>query len=165
MSLNYINMKKDIEKHHGDNMGGINSWRYLFVEDCNEIPPVVDGAVHHEVTVFGGTRWYEGYCTPFTMKLKDEQKPSDHGSFHDKEFTGVIPKDRPELIDLFNSIADRKVILDITYNNGGRKLVGNKAEPLNLTTSQFSKDKVEDRNEFTISIYGEGIKKSPFYNI
>lgn len=158
-------MNRDIEKNTGDNLGGINAFKFCFAEEVSEVPPVLNGAVRTAVVLNTGCRWYDGYCTEFTMEFKDDQQNSDHGTYHVKEFNGFIPKDRSELVDLFNTISNRKFILHLTYNNGCHKLIGNVNEPLYMVAPQQSGKGMGDKQGHNITFKGEGIFKSPFYII
>lgn len=160
-------MSNDIEKHHGDNLGGVNSFKFAFANSVDTIPPIIDGSIHHAVTLLTSppSRWFDGYCTEGTMQLKETAKDSEHGEYQEKEFTGIVPKGRPELIDLFNSMADQLFIIDAIDNNGIRRLIGNKEEPLKLKVDFDTKADVPQRNEYRISFKGTGVKKSPQYNL
>jgi hypothetical protein len=155
----------DIEKFEGENLGGVFRFRFLPVEEVNEIPETLEGAVHHEVDVLPGGRWRDGYCTAYTMSFKDEQVESEQGSYHQKEFSGLVPKERPELVDLFNSMRDRKFILDVFDNNGTRRLVGTVDEPMYCVVASDSKNAVAERNEHKVVFRGVGVLRSPFYNV
>jgi hypothetical protein len=158
-------MENDIRKHTGENFGGNYSFQFAFTDDVQEMPDTFEGAIHHEVTMKAGTRWYAGYATEGSMQFKDEQQDNDHGGFHNKEFTGTVPKDRPEVAALFESIKNRKFILDIKDNNGQRKIVGRPEEPLYLKSALDSKNSVEMRNEYKFTFSGQGVEKSPFYSV
>lgn len=158
-------MENNIKRHSGDNLGGNYSFKFIPVGDVDEIPETFEGAVHHAVELKSNTMWFDGECTEHTMSFKDEQRESDHGSYHEKEFTGIVPKDREEMIDLFNRIKDQKFILDITDNNGTRKLVGTLTEPMYLTAGMDSKADPSGRNEYRISFKGSGIDRSPVYQV
>lgn len=158
-------MENDIKKIEGDNLGGIYSFKFIPVTDVQSIPSTLNGAIHNEVNIKTNTRWYEGYCTIETMNFSDNQEDSDHGAFHTKEFLGIVPKDRPELIDLFNGMKNKRFILDLVDNNGTRKLVGTVEEPLNFSSGFDTKANIAGRNEYKISFKGQGVAKSPIYNV
>jgi len=158
-------MINDITRHTDDNIGGNFKFKFTPVNNIQSIAAISNGAIHTEIKLYAGSRWYEGYATPESMNFSDQQQSSEHGAFHKKTFKGVIPKNRPELIDLFNSMKDRRFILIVYDNNGLIRLVGNKTEPLKFTSSGDTKTKYSERNEFEFQFYGEGIDKSPFYNV
>ena len=155
----------DIEKHTGDNLGGNYRIKYAFVEDIAEIPEPHAGAIHSEVVMKAGTRWYEVYCTEASMQFKDAQEDSEHGASFVKELTGFVPKEREELNEALDALKNRRCVLDVIDNNNTRKLVGTISEPLYFSSSSDSKESTSGRNGTAISWKGPGTKKSPIYKI
>jgi hypothetical protein len=158
-------MEKDILKHSGDNLGGNFGFRFLFVESIQAIPETIGGTIHAEVTLQAGTRWMDCRCTEESMNYKEDPQESDHGSYFYKEFSAFIPKERPETVDFLNANKNRRFILDITDNNGSRRLVGTREEPMYFRSSHDTKDKVSGINGNRIVFYGDGEFKSPFYDV
>lgn len=158
-------MENDIKRHEGDNLGGIYTFKFLPVEGIGSMPESYKGAVHKAVTVAAGYRWFDGYCSEESMKYTEEQEDSENGAFFKKTFTGNVPKDREEVVDTFETMKNRRYILDITYNNGVRKLVGTADEPLYFSSKFDTSKPVSGRHDHAISFSGGGIKKSPIYSI
>lgn len=158
-------MEKDINKFTGDNLGGINSFKFCLAKEVESIPAIFNGAIHNAVILKTGARWYNGYCTKDTMYFKDEPQPSDHGAFHQKEFSGSVPGENEELVSVFEILKNEKLILDITYNSGTRKLIGNIDEPLFIQSFHDSKADFAGKNEYRLIIAGVGISRSPIYLI
>lgn len=158
-------MKKDILRHEGDNLGGVNSFRFLEIEGVQEMPETFKGAIHTEITLNDGYRWQDGYCTEETMDFQEDQADGDHGASFKRVFVGQTPKDRPELTDLFEYMKNRRYILELTYNNGSKKIAGSPAEPMYFRTKLKTQKQMAGRNEHDIAFTGECVKKSPFYSI
>ena len=144
-------------------MGGLYTFKFIPASDVASIPEAVNGAIYYPVVLKPDARWFDGYCTQETMSFSDRQQDDGHGAYHKKQFAGNVPKDRPELSNVFNDLKDGRYILDIIDNNGTRKLVGTIDEPLDFSSDVDSKAAVSARNEYKIMFAGDGIKKSPGY--
>jgi hypothetical protein len=158
-------MLNDITRHSSDNLGGVNAFKFVPAKGVNPLPASLNGAIHHELTLKDGYRWYTGYCTEFTMNYKESPVQSEHGLAYKKTFSGKVPNDRSDLTWLFDEMKDQGFILDITDNNGQRKIVGNPDEPVYFVSTLDTKAEMAQRNEHEIVFEGEGIDKAPFYNI
>ena len=158
-------MINDITRHQDDNLGGINSFRFIPVEGIEEIPSAVNSVIHYEVAVKTGYRWYDGYGTEGSMGFKDDHDDGDHGGFHNKSFVAKVPKERAEVIETLNSAMNRKFVLDITYNNGTRILAGTVKEPMRLVSKYDSKTSVPEYNGYDLLFSGQGVKRSPVYDV
>lgn len=156
-------MKKDLEKFENDNIGGVNSFKFIEAKHIVSMHQPLGGAIHTAPQLAAGSAWREAYCTLGTMYLKEESQKSEHGTYHNKEFGGIVPKDRPEVLELLDFLKDEKFVIDCIDNNGQRKLVGTPDEPLSLETGHDTKPDVSGRNEYKIVFKGEGVNKSPFY--
>ena len=158
-------MLNDITRHTDDNLGGLNAFKIVSAKAVTSLPSVVNGAIQHQLTLLPGHRWLSVYCTEFTMNYKEVPIDSEHGAAFKKTLTGKTPKDRAELTQLFNEMKDQGFIIDYTDNNGQRKLVGSPQEPMYFKPALDTKAEMAQRNEHELVFEGEGIDKSPFYNI
>lgn len=158
-------MLDDIKRHEGDNIGGVNSIEFIPANAFSGFPLIFEGAIHHEPILKPNYRWYQIYCTEFTMSLKETQSDSDHGAFFIKEIVGKLPKDREEITHQLNQLANQKLVIRLTYNNGTRKIVGNPLEPMYFRGNFDSKSEMAQRNEHDVLFRGEGIEKAPFYKL
>lgn len=155
----------EILKHTGDNIGGNFKIKIAYTEQVQEIPGTYNGAIHNDVAMKPGGRWFDVYCTEESIDFKDVQSDSDHGDFFNKTVTGFIPKDRADAIEFVEALKNRPIIIDLLDNNEVRKLVGTVEEPMYFKSSFESKDQVSGRAGTTITFSGSGIKRSPIYNI
>lgn len=155
----------EILKHTGDNVGGNYRLRIAYVEKVQEVPATVDGAIHHDVVMKAGGRWFDIYCSEGSIDFKDAQAESDHGGFFNKTVSGFIPKDRADVVEFVEALKNRPVIIDLIDNNEVRKLVGTLEEPMYFTASFESKDQTAGRAGTSITFTGACIKRSPIYNV
>jgi hypothetical protein len=156
-------MINDIKRHDDDNLGGNNSYIFIPEDDVLTIPTVFEGAIHTEIILKPLKKWFFGYGTEGTLRFTDVESENDHGTFYLKKFMCNVPKNRAELVAIFNKMKNRKFILLLTDNNGEKILVGTKEEPLSFKNRFDSKDDVPGRNEHEVEFYGEGVDKSPIF--
>lgn len=156
---------KDIVYQNLSNLGGNYFFKFIPVSHVESIPQAYKSEIHHAVVLKPNSRWFDFYCTKGTIDFLDEQQESKQGDFHLKTISGFVPKDRVDLKNLFDVMMNDKFIVDITDNNGVRKLVGSIDEPLTFKSKFTTGNDVNKRNGYTITFSGEGIKKSPLYNL
>lgn len=158
-------MQNDIIRQVSDNIGSVIAFEFLEIKGVSVIPPTVRATIWNAVELVDGYRWQKGYGTEGTMSFKDEPANSENGGYHKKIFSANVPKDRPEINDLFNSMQNKKFILQIMDANGLKKLIGTIDEPLTFKSGYDTKANFQGRAEYQISFEGEGVDKSPFYNV
>lgn len=158
-------MKNKIDFENTDNLGGVNTLKFIPVAGVASIAPVLGGAIHTGVVLNDNYAWYELPFTLETMGFKDEGQPSENGTFYNKQIVGIVPKHNAEKINFLSNTDNVKFIVDCLDNNGIRRLVGTVAEPLILIVSADTKTSVAGRNEYLLTFTGSGTALSPVYNI
>lgn len=155
----------DINKFSDDNIGGVLLCRFIPVENVSEIPSPINYSINTAVVLKSNCRWFDIYGTQGTKEFTEESTQSDAGTSFKKSIKLITPKIRTELDDQFNDMANRLFILDVTDNNGLRKIVGTIDEPLKFKCTATTKADVAQRNEYSIEFFGEGTQKSYTYNL
>lgn len=153
----------DINKHTEDNLGGIFSIKIIPVSDVQSIPMPIKSRILQAVVLKNNTRWYDLYATEQTIKFEEPQQESEHGNFFRCKLTGLVPKDRADVIELFNEMANKLFVIDYTDNNGVRKLIGNLSEPLTFSSNFDTGSTATNKNGYSFEFKGDLIKKSPVY--
>lgn len=155
----------DINKFTDDNLGGIFLFRFIPIEDIATIPEPLDHEINAPVTLTATARWFDFYGTPGTIELSEDDNQNEAGTYYKKKLTAITPKNRTELDKIFTEMRHRQFVLDVTDNNGIRKLVGSTTEPLKFKCKSSTKSEAAQRNEYAIEFYGDGVEKSYTYNI
>lgn len=156
---------EDIARHLGDNLGGINSFRYIPISEVLYLSEAIEGKVCEPLTIKAPGRWYDFYATEGTMGFNEVKENSPHGDFYKVRLSGFVPKDRPELIHALNKMRNQKFIIDYTDNNGLRKIIGTIDEPLRLKHSFDTGADVPNRAGTSFEFYGDLRFPSPVYYI
>ena len=155
----------DINKFTDDNLGGVMLFKFIPIEDVQEIPGAVNYFINTAVVLKTTCRWYEFYGTTGTIELAEDSVETDAGTYYKKSLKAISPKIRTELDALFNEMKNRQFILDVIDNNGIRKIIGSLAEPLKFKEKSSTKNEASQRNEYAIEFFGEGVEKSFTYNL
>lgn len=155
---------KDIEAFTGDNMGGIEKFRYIPADDVEEIPEANNHLIEDVIILKAGKQWYNAVCTLGTTGYSEKQAETDQGQSYDKSLTGFVPKDSPEMAALFDEMENQRYIIDYTDNNGYRKIIGSLTEPVRFKADGETKTDASGRNGHVITFYSLGSHKSYFYD-
>lgn len=155
----------DIEKTVTDNIGGANKLRFVPVSGIASIPSIYAGAIQSTVVLKAGYRWYDCYCTLGSLYYKDEQQDGEHGVSFKKEVGGSVPRPTDDLIEVFSTMDNGRFVLDVTDNNGHRRLIGTVEEPMYFKRMADTKAAPADKNEYRLLFSGAGTTESPGYNV
>lgn len=158
-------MVNEIKRKEGDNLGSIIEFKFAYTKGVESIENTSNGAVHTNIVFKNNYSWVNVEAITETMQYQETPQESDHGIYYKKRFVAKIAKDRAELIDLFNAIKNEKFIVLYKDANGLQKLVGTIDEPLFLKVNFDTKQQVAGRNEYDIAFEGDGLDKSPEYNV
>lgn len=156
---------EDINKHCGDNLGGITSFNFIEVKDINTIAEPIDNKVCEPVVLQALARWLGCYATEGTIKYTEEKQQSQHGDYYKVKLTAFIPQDRSEVNNQLELMKNKLFLIDYTDNNGYRKLIGTVQYPLRFTDSLDTGSTAANRNGYTIEFFGDLLKKAPTYFI
>ena len=154
---------KDIVKHCDDNLGGIYVYRVAIVDDIQSMSEPIDGKVLEPIVLKTGKVFYDIYATEGSTKFSEDSTESSHGDYYKAKLSSFVPKDRTEVTDTLNKMANKKFIIDYTDNNSHRKLIGTIANPMQFRNSLATGEKVPNPNGHTIEFYGDLLEKSPTY--
>lgn len=155
----------DINKFTDDNLGGVMLFKFIPVDDVQEIPTAINNMIASAVVLKPATRWYEFYGTIGTIEFNEDQSDSEAGSYFKKSLKAITPKNRTDVDLIFGEMKNRRFILDVLDNNGIRKIVGTIQEGLKFTSKASTKGEATQRNEYVIEFTGDGENKSPTYNL
>lgn len=155
----------DVNKFTDDNLGGVMLFKFIPVDDVSSIPTAVNHIIPTGVVLKPGCRWYEFYGTIGTIEFTEKKQDSEAGAFYKKSLKAITPKVRTELDLVFNEMKNRRFILDVTDNNGIRKIVGSIEAGLKFSDESNTKSEASQRNEYSIEFSGEGEDKSYTYNV
>lgn len=156
---------EDINKHCDDNLGGVQPFKFIPVDDIASMVEPINSKVLEPVTLKALARWFNCYATEGTIKYNEEKQQSPHGDYYKAKLTAFIPKDRAEVIEQLKQMNNKLFVIDYTDNNGLRKLVGTIDNPLSFSDTIDTGDNASKRNGYTIEFSGELLKKAPTYFI
>lgn len=155
----------DINKHRGDNLGGLYHFRFIPKNDVNSIPVAISGKICEPVELKSGARWFDFYATEGTQSFNEDQQTNDHGNYFKLKLSGSTPKIRTEVSDIFNEMKDQEFIIDCTDNNGNRRLIGTINEPLRFSFKSDTGNGAQNKNAYSFEFYGDVSKVPPTYFI
>ena len=157
---------QDIEEFTGDNIGGIESFMFIPVDDVISIARPVDQTILELVVIneAGGAQWFNAYVTQGSLSYRETQNKTKQGHPYSRTLAGFVPKDTESLAALFNEMCYRKFLGDYTYNNGKIQLIGSIDSPLLFDTELETKDDPAGRNGHRISFASNSPHKAYFYN-
>jgi hypothetical protein len=153
----------DINKHCEDNLGGLNSFKFIPTTEVNSIVDAINGKVCEPLVVANLGRWYDCYATEGTIKFSEELQDSKHGDFFQLKLTAFVPKGRTDVSDQLEKMKNKNFIIDCLDNNERRVLVGTKEKPMRFKYSYDTGSGVPNRNGYTLEFYGVSIKNTPTY--
>jgi hypothetical protein len=148
-----------------ENMGGISSFKFISTASISEIPYALNNVISEPVTLEGGKTWYNGLSLIRSASFEEEQKDTDSGPLYIYKVNGTLPGLSPTVTTLLDELAHVAVVLDVTDNNGNRRLLGNTNNGCKLTYNYKSKDTPSGRPEYNYQFYFETDAPAPFYDI
>lgn len=146
-------------------LSGIQAFWFLRVRDILlPYPEPKNGIISDDINLVNGAIWSTGYYTRETGNSLRELKKSLQGDFREKTFTGFVPGDNEQLLQLFDEdMQDERFIVLYKDNTGNYKLIGSPDEYLTLEYKFESGDKVSSRRGFLVTFSGIGKKPDYFY--
>jgi hypothetical protein len=153
----------DINKFCNDNLGGVNSFKFIPDTDILAMPTNINNSFLEPVFINNGARWYNCYATQDTIRYTEEKEKSKHGDFFSIKFVAFIPKDTDELSNNLESMNNKNFVIDYIDNNGNRKLIGSKENPLQFKYSLDTGSSMPNRNGYQIEFTAQSIHKMPTY--
>ena len=118
----------NLDQFSGKNMPGLKSLEWVYAE--NVIAISYPNASHQvDVTLKAGNGWNELYLVPGSAHLVIENK----NDLFKSDILAHIPKTRPELITIIQTIDNKNLILKATDHNDMEWLIGTIDEPARLS--------------------------------
>ncbi len=157
---------RNIDQFIGDNIGGLESFLFIPVDDAISIARPVNHIIQEAVVinVAGGAQWFTAYITQGTLFYKEDKNKTVHGNPYNRSLVGFVPKDTEELAELFDEMGDVRFLIDCLDNNGKRKLVGSLDSPLVFASLMSSGEAPEGRNGHQLTFSGNASHKAYFYD-
>jgi hypothetical protein len=143
-----------------DNLGGLERFWYIPVDDITSIGPVINGKV--SITLSSGKKWYEFYASQGSINFKEAKKIDGKGETFTLKLSGFTPRDSEDLFESFMLMSKQKFACVYLDNNGNHKIVGSPREPLRFSY-EFSPGKnPSNRNGYDFSFSRQTKSRSLF---
>ena len=156
----------DINRHEGDNLGGVVSFNFIPVQDVESLTMPIEHRIVEPLQLKTGKYWYCGFATLGTIGFTEESQQTPNGEVYKQKFAAIRPKDDKDISLLLNEMRNQKFIIDYTDANGQRKLIGTTDEPLFFSSVLNTKTSVAGRNEHTLIFYrDDATHKAYIYDI
>jgi hypothetical protein len=107
--------------------------------------------------------WFQGYATRETLVYEEEPQNTGNGEYYIQTITGFAPGDRPELIDLMESMPYTKYLTLIKDPLAKLRLVGTPIMPLTFSAKFSTGGLRSDQKGFFFKFTGESLKRAPAY--
>lgn len=156
---------QNITRYKGiDNLGGIIDIRVARKSEIVSIPEPVNGIIYGEPVLAAGKSFVQWIATPESPKIKSNAKLSREGTARTNSIEFIVPRDRPELQQMFAQASEDEFILLYRYPNATWKLFGSIDCPVQFEYDHDSGSAYADRNEYGCRFYYEGPDNRYFYN-
>ena len=158
---------QDIGQYTGDNIGGLEKFQFIPVNDIISIPRATNHVITEAITIdaLSGAQWFDAYVTEGSLGYKETEKKNQHGNSYDRILVGLVPKDTETLADLFDEMEGFRYVIIYTDNNGKKKVVGSIESPLQFKADMDTKVDANGRNGHPITFFGSSSHKAYFYNL
>jgi hypothetical protein len=139
--------------------------KYILFADYKGInrdtfPIEIDGNINNPVQLKPGYQWHKFEFSFNTLHYKEV--PQDSGFL--ATVTGIVPKDRPDMIELFKREGKKRHIVIFVNKNNQAILLGNLDEYCSLNIPvRDNKTEIIQRNEYEIIFTCLRKDHSPFY--
>jgi hypothetical protein len=148
-----------------ENMGGVNSFRFVPINDIASIPDAVNGKITSAVVLKSGKQWYTGLSVINKLKFNEEASHVTAGVLYRTRVSGSIPKLTDDYLALFTEMASQRFLLEITDNNGYKRLCGKYLMGLRFDFNQDSGGRPSDTNGWEYSFTIDHRLPSYFYEV
>lgn len=158
-------MITNFPKHKGYNPAGLRTFKFVHVSHIARFPAIKNGQTQGVIQLLQGQDWLTGYSTPYTLNYTEKAKPSPNGPFYEQSLSGVAPGDKPDLLDLMQSMEGHEFVLIAEDARGQLRLIGGYGYPL-VFMSDFSSG--SDRSEakgFEFGFSGNSEFRAPIYSV
>jgi hypothetical protein len=143
-----------------DNLGGLERFWYIPVDDITSIGPVINGKV--SVTLSSGKKWFEFYASQGSIDFKESHKIDDKGESFNLKLSGFTPRDSDDLFESFMPMMKQKFACVYLDNNGNHKIAGSPREPLRFSFKFSTGKDASGRNGYDFSFTRQTITRSLF---
>lgn len=156
---------QDIGQYTGDNIGGIEKFQFIPVDDIVFIPRDSNHIINAGIVLKQGARWSNVYMTEGSFGYKETLKKNAHGNSYNNKLVGFVPKDREDLAELFDEMEGSRYVAIYYDNNGKTKLMGSLESPLQFKADLDTKNKASGLNGHKIIFSGNSRHKSYFFPV
>jgi hypothetical protein len=146
--------------------GSLHHILYVNVKnvDTAQWPERTGSNYEDEIILLPGETWKQIDFTLGSLKYKEIRLEKSGGKFYLPQLTGIIPKDRPDLIDIFENAELKRFIVLYKDANNNTLLIGNPDEPATFKVpSRDHKNNILARNEYEVLISTDSRERTPFY--
>ncbi len=129
-----------------ENKPGVFRFWYAPVSYFYEIGDPVDHIIN-SIIFNPGKDWFTGWSLPDEQDPDENPSITEHGNLYKNLFKGTMPKDTPEIVDLFTEIKADRHLLIYEDNNNYKKLMGTLDAPCRFDF-KLNKSFLDNRYEF-----------------
>jgi G3E family GTPase len=143
-----------IEKHTGENIGGMLPVWWAFASDIST--QLIDRfTLRTTVTLVDGAKWSSMYSTPDTIELDSEESEKPAGTQYTYKMKCLIPQDRSDVELVLRRLANRGLIIWTKDKNGIIRIIGTKENPMKKVGKLKKPATVEGFNGWEITFTGD----------
>lgn len=120
----------EITKYEGENIPGIRSLEYCFVEDL--LSESIDlKTLSVSLSFKDGKTWSGFYFTPGSLSPEiDKEVKTSAGTRWDQKIAVKVPRESKELSAQLSKLSEKRVLFRLTTHNGTRILMGTIQNPM-----------------------------------
>lgn len=148
-----------------ENAGGMASFNFVPAYAVSQVPEANDNVITAPVVLNANRQWVKGLFIKNTGAFDENTKDTNGGLTYNYKFTCKYPGTNLELNSTLAEMAQTPIVLDCTDNNGNRRLLGNKNNPLTMQYAFNTKDGFAGRPEYILTFSWLSEKTAPFYNV
>jgi len=146
-----------------ENMGGNSRFNFIPNYLIDSIPYINGNKIEGIIPIKSGAAWYIGKALVRSLLFEESFQETSAGGIYKYQFNGVYPGQNSNISELFDDMRNQPLVIDITDNNGNRRLIGNLSNPCSFKYTFKSKETPSGRPEYTFSFSWESPKPAPFY--
>ncbi len=146
-----------------DAIAGLASFQFVEAVGISVMPVPILSKISTPVTLKTGYSWKTGYSAIDSLEYSEPAEKSHNGVSHHATLKGFVA-DQAGIIQLFAEMQSKWFIVQLTDNDGLKRIAGNLESPL-LFISDFETQTVSGQKGHIFSFSGELKNKAPIYSI
>lgn len=146
-----------------DNTGGLIQLKVCRKADIVSIPAPVGGEIFGNIVLNDGAAFLQWDVTLSTSRLQRPTTITTEGATKKPTLNFSIPKDRSDLIDMFNLMEEDEFIVLFT-ENGRQKIFGLLEKPVRFTANHDTGADIGDKNAYSCQFYYSGPNNIFYYS-